>query len=200
MKTKKLTYTFTFFLAILLSGCAADYAVVGHFPAPLVDPLPVSAGLVLSDDFQNYRFAENEDDRNKLTLALGAAQSELFRVVAGQMFQSLTVNEPFEGVDLLIHPEVETFQYAFPRETRANIYEVWIKYRVQVTDPSGNTIADWLINGYGKTPTAFLKSEGDALQAAVTLALRDVGVQLAIGFPRQEAVVAWLETHNGDAI
>ena len=187
-------------LILGLSGCASDYSVDATFPPPLVNTLPIDIALILSEEFQNYSFHEKVDDRKEINIKLGPAQSELFRVIAGQMFQDMTLVESFAEVDMVIRPEIDTFQYAIPRETRANIYEVWIKYRIQVTDASGQTLADWLINGYGKTPTAFLKSEGDALEAATTLALRDVGVQLSIGFARQQAIQNWLEDNAGEAI
>lgn len=187
-------------LFISLAACTSRYAVEATFPVPLVDELPIDVGLVLSEEFQTYTFFEDEEDRDAMSLEFGAAQSELFRVVTGQMFDRVAFELPADGIDMTIHPEVDTFQYAIPRETRANIYEVWIKYRIQVLDQNDQVLADWLINGYGKTPSAFLKSEGEALQAAVTMALRDVGVQFAIGFSRQQLVQDWLANNAGEAI
>jgi len=187
-------------LILGLSACTSQYAVEATFPTPLVDTLPIDVGLDLSEEFQNYTFFEDEDDRDALSLEFGAAQSELFQVVAGQMFNRVVLELPAENIDLRIHPEVDTFQYAIPRETRANIYEVWIKYRIQVLDENNQVLADWLLNGYGKTPSAFLKSEGDALQAAVTMALRDIGVQFAIGFSRQQLIQDWLENNSSETI
>lgn len=185
---------------LCITACTSRYAVEATFPSPLVGKLPIDAGLLISEDFRNYTFFEDEEDRDALSLEFGAAQSELFEVVTGQMFQSVELELPATDIDMTIHPEVDTFQYAIPRETRANIYEVWIKYRIQVTDDNDQVLADWLINGYGKTPSAFLKSEGEALQAAVTLALRDIGVQFAIGFSRQQLIQDWLANHSGEAI
>lgn len=187
-------------VALSLSACTSRYAVEATFPVPLVEKLPIDVGLVLTEEFQNYTFFEDEDDRDALSLEFGQAQSELFRVVTGQMFEGVELELPAENAQLTIHPEVDTFQYAIPRETRANIYEVWIKYRIQVLDENEQVLADWLINGYGKTPSAFLKSEGEALQAAVTMALRDIGVQFAIGFSRQQLIQDWLANNTSEAI
>jgi len=186
--------------SLCLSACSSKYAVEAAFPTPLVEQLPISIGLVLTEEFRTYTFFEDEEDRDALSLEIGAAQSELFRVVTGQMFNRVVLESPAENIDLTIHPEVDTFQYAIPRETRANIYEAWIKYRIQVLDENEQVLADWLINGYGKTPSAFLKSEGEALQAAVTMALRDIGVQFAIGFSRQQLIQDWLENNSSEAI
>ncbi|MEQ9567503.1 MAG: hypothetical protein RLN85_17115, partial [Pseudomonadales bacterium] len=76
---------------------------------------------------------------------------------------------------------------------RAEVYEIWLKYRVQVMSRNGEAIADWLITGYGKTPTAFMKTRQDSIELATTIALRDVGSQLSIGFSRQPDIRAWLD-------
>ena len=68
------------------------------------------------------------------------------------------------------------------------MYEVWLRYRVKITDSQDKILADWVVKGYGKTPTATLKTTSSAFNAATNIALRDVGAQLAIGFPNQSSV------------
>lgn len=88
----------------------------------------------------------------------------------------------------MIEPEILDFQYTSPSETKLNLYEVWLRYRVKITDSQNKTLADWVVKGYGKTPSATLKSTSSAFNAATNIALRDVGAQLAIGFPNQSSV------------
>ena len=80
-----------------------------------------------------------------------------------------------------------------PFETRLNVFEVWVKYNLQVFNSEGEPVADWLMSAYGKTQTRFLKSEEEALDQATTAALRDAGVRLAIGFKRVPEIRDWIE-------
>lgn len=177
---------------LALSACSSNFTVDQSFPRPLIEAIPVNAELNLSDEFKNYVYEESTQGRRKITVNLGAAQTELFQTMFSHMF--IPANDL---AGLKITPAIEDFQYAIPRETRAEIYEIWLKYRVTVSaaDDDNNVIADWLITGYGKTPTAFLKSQQQAIDSAAGVALRDIGSQLSIGFKRQPDIQAWLAQH-----
>ena len=175
---------------ILATGCASNYKVEGSYPTPLVPQLPVSMELELSDAFKNYVYTDTRSDSD-VTISLGAAQTELFQTLINNMF----VNDT-EAPSLKITPKVNDFQFSFPRETRSEIYEVWIKYRIAIEEPDGQIIADWILTGYGKTPTALLKSKREAINAASIVALRDIGTQLSIGFKRQPDIALWLANNN----
>lgn len=168
-------------------SCSSNYKITGDYPTPLVAAIPVVVELVFADDFRNYIYTDDLQRGNELTIALGEAQVGLFESISTAIFNGA------EGAPTLkITPQVDSFQYAAPRQTRSQIYEVWIKYRVAVEEPDGLVIADWIITGYGKTPTAFMKGQGDAINAATVVALRDIGTQLAIGFKRQPDIALWL--------
>jgi hypothetical protein len=97
-------------------------------------------------------------------------------------------------------PELLDFQYSSPSETQLKQYEVWVKYRLKISNGLNQKIADWTIKGYGKTPTSMLSSAGSAFSAATTVALRDVGAQLAIQFPKQQVIQDILKGEAPDII
>ncbi len=174
---------------LFLVSCASTYSIDGEYPSPLVEPIPVYLELHLDSDFVNYVY---EDDREEsdVTIELGSAQQVLFETITDAMF---TGNEP--APTLMMTPSIDEFQYAVPRQTSSQIYEVWIKYRVLIQEADGNPVADWIITGYGKTPTALLKRPGTAINAATNIALRDIGTQLSIGFKRQPDIALWLSNN-----
>ena len=174
----------------LLSGCATVVTVEGNIPTPLIERLPLTAELVLTEDFVNYSYLESDKKRAIKQLDFSEAQIEMFRRVIGNVFALTT-----EGVDaqLKITPEVLSVQYSAPRETQLNIYEVFIKYRIKIETREAQKLADWVITGYGKTPTATFKSSEVAFNSATNVALRDVGAQLVIGIPLQKSIKAMLQ-------
>jgi len=107
-----------------------------------------------------------------------------------QVFSSLTTLVETESGEqqLTIEPEILDFQYSSPSETKLKQYEIWIKYRLRLLNSNEDSIADWVIKGYGKTPTGLLTTASSAFNAATNIALRDVGAQLSIRFPRQKVV------------
>ena len=87
-----------------------------------------------------------------------------------------------------MNPEILDFQYSAPAETKLKQYEIWIKYRLKLSNQENQKLADWTIKGYGKTPTGLLTSASSAFNSAATVALRDVGAQLSIRFARQRTI------------
>jgi hypothetical protein len=188
-------------LLLTLVGCTNELVVDADFPPPLVDPLPQTIGLYFDDEFRRYTHTEDTEDRSKWVITSGPAQVELFNQVLPHVFNQAheipylpTADNPV-SVDLVLHPQVNEFQYAIPRETKFKVFEVWIKYNLTAMDPEGNLIADWIVTAYGKTPTAFMQSDEDAMDAAIEVALRDLGANLSIAMPRVPELKHWLDNH-----
>lgn len=197
MPRRHRTLPIALMFAALLAGCATHVEVAGQFPTPVTRRLPVSATLVLEPEFRAYRFAITEP--REVSLAVGESQADLFRAVAGSMFRDLKTTEtlaPPAATDLILLPRVEEVQIATPAETQLKIFEVWVRYRLYLYDQAGNAIADWPLAAYGKTPSRMLESDGDALNQASIMALRDAGAALITGFTQAPGVAAWLAAHG----
>ena len=188
MLDKKIVRQLYLLLIVLsLTGCGASrVSVTADIPQPLVTKLPLTGYLSFTEEFKNYRYSENEKSRSLASLSFGPAQQVMFERVFVQLLDLSSTASA--AVDVIIEPEILDFQYTSPSETKLNLYEVWLRYRVKITDSQDKILADWVVKGYGKTPTATLKTTSSAFNAATNIALRDVGAQLAIGFPNQSSV------------
>ncbi|WP_231745322.1 MULTISPECIES: hypothetical protein [Microbulbifer] len=184
--------------ALLLGACSHTVQVDGEFPQPVGPQHPLTVGVYLSEGFREFTYHEDSEDRDEWNISTGRAQENLFETVLGSMFAETIplgqypANLPSD-VELVIVPEVRELQFTMPRETRVNIFEVWIKYDMHAYAPNGDSVASWVITAYGKTPTAFLKSREAALAQAINVALRDAGATLYTGFakvPELQALLA----------
>lgn len=191
---------------LTLSACSNHVKVSGDYPAPLIAPLPVSAGLVLDSDFTSYIYQEDVEDRWGRSIELGESQSQLLRTVLPSVFSGYTEKNtlpafPARNAQLWLHPSIQELQYATPRETRLKLFEVWIKYGIKAYDSEGQLLADWIVTAYGKTPSAFMKSEEDALNAALVVALRDLGANLTLQTRHVPEIKDWLQgIQTGDSL
>lgn len=186
-----------FLSTLLVSSCATHVELNGTFPTPLGKPLPLSSVIVFDPAFSAYRF-ENTDGR-EVSIAVGQTQVELFTTVTKSVFQSAiftNVMPTTADTDLILVPKVEEVQISMPYQTKLNVFEVWIKYNLQVFDHTGEPIADWIMSAYGKTPTKFLKSDSEALHQAAIVALRDAGAHFIIAFARVPEIRQWLDSKN----
>lgn len=182
---------------LVLSACNQSLTMETKtdVPTPLMTQLPVTMGVYYADEFRNYVYTEDSEDRPQWSIKSGASLVELFDSVLPSMFENVsTVSDinSAENVDAVLAPEVEEMQFALPNETRSDLYEVWIKYNVRLHKPNGDLLADWPVTGYGKTSTEFMKSRDKALQSAINSAFRDAGAKLALNFSKVPPVKEWL--------
>jgi hypothetical protein len=96
------------------------------------------------------------------------------------------------SVDAVLIPHVDELQYAIPTQTNVKVYEIWMRYRLELVTTGGKPIAEWTMSAYGKTPTAFLQSDQAAVNLAAVMALRDAGANFATTFTRVPALHEWL--------
>lgn len=185
---------------LLLFSCTSSVEVKGQFPTPVINQLPLSLAVVYQPEFQNFTYIEQSEKRSSWEIALGKAQVSLFDVVLTAMFERVSkaqvVGVGNSDVDLFFQPSIESFQYNVPSETKGKMFEVWLKYHFKVFDGQGQMIADWILTAYGKTPSAFLKSEEAALNEAMVIALRDAGAGLSLRFQRIPEISQWLKQHQ----
>ena len=179
-----------------LTACGSTSVVVdSDYPEPLTPKMPLDTGIVFDQEFRDYVHMSGKKSPVKLTM--GRAQVRLFSETLGAMFNGVgefsSMDESIDNNhDLTIVPRVEDVQIALPRDTKLEVYEVWIKYNIQVFDEKGEAIGDWIMTSYGKTVDSFLSSKEEAIHQAAVVALRDTGVQLVTKFKFAPGMREWL--------
>lgn len=189
-------------LALMAAACQQSMSikVASEVPVPLMTQLPLSLGVFYDGELLNYVYEEDSDERSNWKIDSGASHAALFARILPAMFRQVTevAGAPTAApVDAVLVPRVAEMQFALPHETKTDFYEAWIKYEMTLLDPQGERIAAWLVTGYGKSSTEFMKSRDKGLNAAVNQALRDAGARFALGFPRVAAVKTWLADQTG---
>ena len=194
---KKIFFTMIILPSMLLMSCSTHVVVISDHPPALIEKLPYKIGLVLDSAFTDYSFTREKDDE-KIIISLGESQSELFDQIFSSMFQKLSIfsTKPLSSEmlsDLYVSVTVEDLQLSLPYETSVNVFEIWIQYKLQISDSQHSNICGWTISSYGRTQTRFLESQEKALNQATNAALRDAGVQIATRFSQVPEVQEYLE-------
>jgi len=194
---------FALILLGLLPGCGPSKVIVqGDFAPPLIEPLPLTVGVWFGDDFTQHEFFDGSKSRNESgwVVNTGEAQVQMWdRLLAGMFEQVIVLNSPPEAgrsspaVDAVLVPHVDELQYTLPEHTQIKVYEIWMRYRFELVAIDGQPIAEWTMSSYGKTPTAFLQSDEEAVNLAAVMALRDAGAHFISQFTQIPAVQGWLQ-------
>ena len=204
-------------LTLLGAGCASKQVVVeGKFPTPLMDPLPITVGVIYPKAFAEHEFFDEAKGRadTDWLVKTGEAQVKFWDKVFNGMFAEVvhirdwkTVQTHGGDIDGVIIPAISDLQYTIPTHTNVKIYEIWMRYDFRLVDVSAihqqddgaltvnpdERLAAWPVTAYGKTPTAFLQTDEEAVNLAAVVALRDAGAHFITTFGATPDIAAWLD-------
>ena len=210
-------YLLVICIALLGTGCASKQVVVeGNFPTPLLDPLPVTLGVIYPSAFAQHEFFDEAKGRaeSDWLVKTGEAQVEFWDILFSGMFEDVvhirdweTVQSRGADIDGVIIPAIAELQYTIPTHTNVKVYEIWMRYQFRLVDVSAlhqqedgalsfnpeERLATWPITAYGKTPTAFLQTDEEAVNLAAVVALRDAGAHFVTTFGANPGVATWLD-------
>jgi hypothetical protein len=178
---------------VLLPGCVSSVKVEHKFPDVVAVPRDMSVALIMDQEFRNFVAQPN----SKTEIDIGASQVELLDKAFQGLFAEVKVLTPQEmsraGTDFVVIPSVREVQLSSPTESYLNVYEVWIKYSLDIQSADGVPIDSWFLPAYGKTPYSFMLSRTKAIETATVVALRDAGAKLVLDFYRIPAVYGWIQ-------
>ena len=179
----------------LATGCATNVSirVDETFPEVVAKPRDLSATLVMDPAFASYEAHPNAKTR----IYIGPPQVDLLTKAFRGLFSEVEVVSSKDlarpETDLVITPSVREVQLSTPSESYLNVYEVWIKYNLDIESADGVPIDSWFLPAYGKTPSSYLLSRTTAIEDAAVVALRDAGAKLMLDFFRIPAINGWLQ-------
>ena len=205
----------TLIILLILAACTSREVIGdGTCPTPLVDPVPVAVGVLFTQEFKEHELVDDATGRGEVSwrVSTGTAQVEFWSTLFPAFFQNVVFIESYADlqaydVDAVLIPQVADVQYAIPLYTNVKVYEIWMRYNLalaepeQIIDEENATIslenmqpfAEWPLTAYGKTPTAFMQSDIDAVNLAAVMALRDAGANFITSFLRVPGVMDWIK-------
>ncbi len=181
-------------LSLLASvACAPTVRLESDFPSPAIDPLPLRAAVIYSDEFQDYTY-KSPRGVDPVDVELGPAQIRLLDRTLGGMFSELSRENTWPSethdsqADLVLVPKLERFSLAHgPTYVGKEYYEVRITYRLDLYTPEGQLVGGLPVIGYGRSPVRW-NSLSEPVRRATIRAMRDAAVQIVLQLPEQPAV------------
>jgi hypothetical protein len=183
---------------LLLLGCSKQVVVETTFPEPIIEELPLDAGVYYPQTLRNYTYEEDLPNDLDWEFELGDANIKMMDRALGALFREvIPVDQaggsgpPYDRLDVVIHPTVEAFEFSLPRQSRSDQYAVWIRYNLAVHAADGQLITNWPVSAYGQADSKLFRG-GGAMEAAVVRAMRDAIANIVIGFPQDAEIAAAL--------
>jgi hypothetical protein len=177
--------------SVLLSGLAACGPVnvrpEPKLPKPLLQPLPVTVGLVVPQETRNYVHKETRYGVD-WRVVLGPGHVRMLHDVFADEFEHV---EEFKDLDAarsatdlkaVFEPRIDTYSFVTARETGGRYYAVTIRYRITLYTPAGEKSDGMTLTGYGNSLAKGMKSATPLLNATMA-AMRDAAAKFLVQFP-----------------
>ena len=194
MQTIKINIITSVLALLVITGCSssAQVQIDREFPTVVSKPKAVSASIIFNDDFKAYVATPNKNT----SIDIGTAQISLLSNAFKGLFNNIEFIASRDQISfknsLVITPSVQEVQVSTPSDTYLNVYEVWIKYSLDIQTSEGDQIDSWFMPAYGKTPDSFMLSKTNAIEEATVIALRDAGAKLLLDFYRIPSIHSWM--------
>jgi hypothetical protein len=198
MKITHIKIALLLIAAILVTACSgsAQVKIVQQFPTVVSEPRDIKAAIVFDQTFISYVARPAED----ISIDIGTAQVELlsnaFRGLFHQVQTVTSRDQLSPDTELVVIPSVLQVQLSTPSDFYLNVYEVWIKYNLDIETVQGDPIDSWFMPTYGKSPNSMLASKSDAIEQATIMAIRDAGAKLQLDFFRIPSVYGRLDQQH----
>lgn len=184
-----------------LSGCSSQVTLKDPtIPDPLIDKMPLSVAARFPEAFEHFVHEEQVIGKKKWTIDMGRSNSMLFEKLFNSMFTEFRVvpagaEAADLGVDALIEPSIDAFEFSVPNQSQTDAFAVWIRYRIKIFDGEGNQIANWPISAYGKSMSEGIGND-DALRRAAVLAMRDAAALVILQMDKATGISGLAEARR----
>ena len=191
---------------LITAGCGTRIAIQlePDLPVPLIQSLPLRVGVFLAPELDNYVFDEQIKGHGHYKIALGNTQSHMFNMAFDALFDDVVPVQSFDsrpsGLDALLVPRLHEVQIAVPQQTRTELYEVWLRYSIELYTADGQEVHKWPFAAYGKVNKQnyqMLTNVGStALDDASNWAMRDAVATISFFFVKEPKIRTWLTSLN----
>ena len=183
-------------VVMLASGCGTvQVQLQSDFPVPLVEPLPLSVGILVPEELLGFTHSEEIPGLGDYAIGLGQVPADLLQRMGTGVFRQHQLQQAVtaeDAVDGYLLTSIEEVQFALPKQTRSDYYEVWIRFRFEFLDQTGASVSQWLLSSYGKANKGDYRGAEGALQAAALLACRDVMASFSLNLASHPSAQQWL--------
>jgi hypothetical protein len=182
---------------------------IGNYPRPLIEPLPLNAGVYYRNDLRTYKtiqenfMADPSAPQYGLTritkIQLGEANIALFDFLLSHAFENLTSIQAFpnesenlKSIDLIVEPTISNYVYSEHTVFFAPGAHVRIEYTINFYSPDGLQISTWTISGesskYITVPGVLWYSPHGFSAELTQLAMQEVATQFLVDLCNQSGI------------
>ncbi len=182
-------------IALLLTACGSSTPrrvdVNSDIPTPVIDKLPLTAGVVFDEKLTRFTTTEQQQNGKKWQIGLGNTNRKVLNDIFTSLFENVVIlpdakaaTEPPENVAFTLVPRIDDYSMLSAGDAGGKFYAVSMRHFIDIYDAAGQRTGTMEVNSYGRHRKGGPMTNGTAeIDAATDDAFRDLAVTLVVELP-----------------
>lgn len=184
-------------VALLVTACGSSGTrrvdVNSDIPTPVVEKLPVVAGVVFDEQLTRFTTTEQQQNGKKWQIGLGNTNRKVLNDIFVSLFETVIELPDTEAaasttpsVEFTLVPRIDDYSMLSAGDAGGKFYAVSMRHFIDIYRSSGERAGTMEVNSYGRHRKTGPMTNGTAeIDAATDDAFRDLAVTLVVELPNQ---------------
>ncbi len=181
---------------VVMTGCGTSTTrmdVNSDIPTPVIEKLPLRAGVVFNESLTNFSTTEQQQNGNKWEIGLGNTNRKILSDIFTSLFETVvelpdpkataTTSPP---VEFTLVPRIDDYSMLSAGDAGGKFYAVSMRHFIDIYNGKGVRAGTMEVNSYGRHRKSGPMTKGTSeIDAATDDAFRDLAVTLVVELPNQ---------------
>ena len=181
--------------AMLLVACGSSAPrrmdVNSDIPTPVVEKLPLTAGVVFDEQLTRYSTTEQQQNGTKWHIGLGNTNRKVLSNIFSSLFENVielpdpeSAASSTPAVEFTLVPRIDDYSMLSAGDAGGKFYAVSMRHFIDIYNPAGERAGTMEVNSYGRHRKSGPMTNGmSEIDAATDDAVRDLAVTLVVELP-----------------
>ncbi len=181
---------------VLIAGCGNTTTrmdVNSEIPTPVINKLPLRAGVVFDENLTNYSTTELQQNGNKWEIGLGNTNRKVLNDIFTSLFETVVELPDVKAtasasppVEFTLVPRIDDYSMLSAGDAGSKFYAVSMRHFIDIYNSAGVRTGTMEINSYGRHRKSGPMTKGASeIDAATDDAFRDLAVTLVVELPNR---------------
>lgn len=208
MQTNRVHAIAIILATVVVWGCSNSTPrrmdVNSAIPTIVIDTLPVTAGVVFSEQLTSFSATEKQQNGKKWQIGLGNTNRGVLSDIFTSLFETViefpnaeAAASSSQPVEFTLVPRIEDYSMLSAADAGGKFWAVSMRHFIDIYDADGARAGSMEVNSYGRQRKGGAMSNGIAeIDAATDDAFRDLAVTLVVELPNQLRMAGLIVDQN----
>ncbi len=183
--------------ALLTAACGNSTPrrvdVNSDIPTPVIDKLPLTAGVVFNENLTRFTTTEQQQNGKKWQIGLGNTNRKVLSDIFTSLFENVVelpdakaATTASQNIEFTLVPRIDDYSMLSAGDAGGKFYAVSMRHFIDIYNAAGERADTMEVNSYGRHRKGSPMTNGTSeIDAATDDAFRDLAVTLVTELPNR---------------